>query len=288
MPPSTASCIRIRSRAWAGRSRPGGTALRTTHHLPHRRVRCLHRLPSPAISPGSSAPPRTRRACCSSSPTLAEAELWRSHQLRLAKLRQLPEPLLAGGTGPALIIGGDGWVAHCSGVAVGARIGAPRAGQVLAVPGLGACLPEKRASGGVGRPLGRARTVLLDLDLSGTPVLRMSSGDTGWRRGIARRHAEILARPHSAGPAGLSAEALSRSLFGDADHGRDRAGRGVPAAPAAGRDRRHAAVPPRRRRAARHPLRTNRVNAARVAPLPGALHGSTGAAHPGETATGRR
>ncbi|WP_346095322.1 GAF domain-containing protein [Streptomyces olivaceiscleroticus] len=149
---------------------------------------------------------------------LAEAELWRSHQKRLDALRQLAEPLLAGGTGPALVVDDNGWVAHRAGVAVADRIAAPQAGQALAVPGLGAWLPEKLADGWLVRPMGHGRTVLLDLDLSGTPVLRASTGDTGWCRSITRRHAQILSLLHAAGPAGLTAAALSRSLFGDPDH----------------------------------------------------------------------
>lgn len=149
---------------------------------------------------------------------LAEAELWRSHQQRLDALRQLAEPLLAGSSEPALVVDDNGWVAHRAGVAVGDRIAAPRAGQAIAVPGLGAWLPERLADGWLVRPAGRGRTVLLDLDLSGPPVLRASTGDTSWCRGITRRHAEILSLLHAAGPAGLTAAALSRSLFGDPDH----------------------------------------------------------------------
>jgi hypothetical protein len=35
---------------------------------------------------------------------------------------------------------------------------------------------------------------------------------------VTPRHAEILRHLHAAGPAGLSAEALSRALYGDAEH----------------------------------------------------------------------
>lgn len=149
---------------------------------------------------------------------LAEAELWRSHQQRLDALRQLAEPLLAGGTDPALVVDEAGWVAHRVGVAVGDRIAAPRTGQAIAVPGLGAWLPEKLTTGWLVRPIGRGRAVLLDLDLSGTPVLRAGPGDTSWCRSITRRHAEILSLLHAAGPVGLTAAELSRSLFGDPDH----------------------------------------------------------------------
>ncbi|PXY24726.1 helix-turn-helix domain-containing protein [Prauserella muralis] len=149
---------------------------------------------------------------------LAESELWRSHQQRLDRLRQQAEPLLAGTAGPALVVDDNGWVAHGSGVAVGDRIAAPQAGQILAVPGLGACLPEPLVDGWLVRPSSPGRALVLDLDLSPTPLLRVRTGDTGWRRPITRRHAEILALLHSAGPGGLSAEALSRALFGDAGH----------------------------------------------------------------------
>lgn len=49
-------------------------------------------------------------------------------------------------------------------------------------------------------------------------MLRVTSGDSGWCRAITRRHAQILSLLHTAGPAGLTAAALSRSLFGDPDH----------------------------------------------------------------------
>lgn len=149
---------------------------------------------------------------------LAQAELWLAHQRRLDALRQLTEPLLAGGSGPSMVVDDDGWVAHRTGVATGERIAAPRAGQAVAVPGLGTCLPERLAGGWLVRPVGRDRAVLLGLDLSGAPVLRASSGETGWCRSITRRHAEILLMLRAAGPEGLTAAALSRSLFGDRDH----------------------------------------------------------------------
>ncbi|TVT35720.1 GAF domain-containing protein [Amycolatopsis rhizosphaerae] len=149
---------------------------------------------------------------------LAESQLWRGHQLRLERLRQAGEPLLTAVSGPALLVDDNGWVAHSSGVAVGERIAVPVAGQAVAVPGLGACLPERLPGGWLVRPSSPGRTVLLDLDLSRTPLLRMRAGDTGWRRRLTKRHAEILVLLHTAGPAGLSAEALSRALFGDAEH----------------------------------------------------------------------
>ncbi|WP_328457651.1 MULTISPECIES: GAF domain-containing protein [unclassified Amycolatopsis] len=149
---------------------------------------------------------------------LAESELWRHHQQRLDRLRRTAEPVLAAASGPALLVDDDGWVAHAAGIAPGERIAAPAEGQVLAVPGLGACLPERLADGWLVRPADTERRVWLDLDLAGAPVLRMRSGDMGWCRPVTPRHAEILGCLRAAGPAGLSAEALSRALYGDAGH----------------------------------------------------------------------
>jgi len=149
---------------------------------------------------------------------LVESELWRHHQQRLDRLRRTAEPVLAAATGPALLVDDDGWVAHAAGIAPGERIAAPAEGQVLAVPGLGACLPERLADGWLVRPADTERQVWLDLDLGAAPVLRMRSGDTGWCRPVTPRHAEILGCLRAAGPTGLSAEALSRALYGDAEH----------------------------------------------------------------------
>ncbi|WP_410666321.1 GAF domain-containing protein [Amycolatopsis sp. lyj-84] len=149
---------------------------------------------------------------------LAESELWRHHQQGLDKLRKTAEPVVAGVGGPALLVDDDGWVAHAAGIAPGERIAAPEEGRILAVPGLGACLPERLAEGWLVRPADTARRVRLDLELGHAPMLRMRSGDVGWVRTVTPRHAEILVHLHAADPSGLSAEALSRALYGDAEH----------------------------------------------------------------------
>ncbi|QXV56274.1 GAF domain-containing protein [Amycolatopsis sp. TNS106] len=149
---------------------------------------------------------------------LVEAELWRHHQQGLDRLRRTAEPVVTGVGGPVLLVDDDGWVAHSAGVASGARIAAPAEGQILAVPGLGACLPERLADGWLVRPADTARRVRLDLELGHAPMLRMASGDVGWVRTVTPRHAEILVHLDTAGTAGLSAEALSRALYGDAEH----------------------------------------------------------------------
>ncbi|MFD9701344.1 transcriptional regulator [Lentzea sp. NPDC059081] len=143
---------------------------------------------------------------------LAESRLWRYHQERLERLRG------ALTSGPALVVDDHGWVAASHGVAVGSRIAVPVAGQPIAVPGLGACLPERLGEGWLVRPSSVDRTVTLELDLTGTPQVRLAGGDADWRRTITRRHAEILVLLHRAGRDGLSAEALSAALYGDAEH----------------------------------------------------------------------
>jgi hypothetical protein len=136
----------------------------------------------------------------------------------LERLRRSAAPLLATTSEPLLLVDDDGWVAHSSGVAAAERVAAPSPGRALAVPGLGLCLPERLGDGWLVRPSSRARPMVLDLDLSGAPVLEVRAGDSRWRCPLTNRRAEILLLLHAAGPDGLSAEALSRALFGDAEH----------------------------------------------------------------------
>ncbi|EHR61568.1 helix-turn-helix domain-containing protein [Saccharomonospora cyanea] len=147
---------------------------------------------------------------------LAESQVRHRHRQRLDRLRRAGEPLLA--SGPGLVVDGDGWVAASAGVWVGERIAAPSGREPIAVPGLGACAPERLGEGWLVRPSGQDRTVWLDLDLTAAPALTLRGGDIGWTRPLTRRHAEILTLLHRAGPAGLSAEGLSRALYGDAEH----------------------------------------------------------------------
>ncbi|HET6287411.1 MAG TPA: transcriptional regulator [Amycolatopsis sp.] len=149
---------------------------------------------------------------------LVESELWRHHRQGLDRLRRTAEPVVTGVGGPVLLVDDDGWVAHSAGIASGTRIAAPAEGRILAVPGLGSCLPERLPEGWLVRPADTARQVRLDLELGQAPMLRMTSGDLGWVSTVTPRHAEILVHLDTAGPSGLSAEALSRALYGDAEH----------------------------------------------------------------------
>ena len=154
---------------------------------------------------------------------LAEARLWVHHEQRLERLRRSQEGVLATVRGPLLLVDDDGWVAHQAGIAVRHRVEVPREGRALAVPGLGLCLPERLGEGWLVRPRAALPAgdapLVADLDLTErAPVLVLRSDGEPWRTTITRRHAEILVLLHRAGPAGLSAAALSTALFGDDDH----------------------------------------------------------------------
>jgi hypothetical protein len=149
---------------------------------------------------------------------LAESQLWRRHAARLERLRRSAEHVVAGAPGPLLIVDDHGWVAHNSGVAARDRIGAPRPDTALAVPGMGLCLPERLAEGWIVRPAGRRSGIRATLDLTGAPLLEVHGDAEPWRAPVTRRHAQILTLLHAAGAAGLSADRLSRALYGDDQH----------------------------------------------------------------------
>ena len=149
---------------------------------------------------------------------LYEVQLWRHHEQRLDKLRVAAAPLLASVPGPVLLVDEHGWVAHTSGVAARSRIAAPRGEQALTVPGLGLCLPERIGDGWLVRPAGADTTMTLVLDLSGAPTVQVTGSGAEWRSALTAKHAEILLLLHTAGPAGLTAAALSEALYGDTEH----------------------------------------------------------------------
>ncbi|TQF73975.1 GAF domain-containing protein [Rhodococcus spelaei] len=149
---------------------------------------------------------------------MAEAQMWRHHEHRLERLRTTAAPLLASVTGPLLLVDEHGWVAHTSGVAATKRIAAPRNERALTVPGLGLCLPEPIADGWLIRPAGAAVRILMELDLSGPPVVVVTGADSTWRSPVTARHAEILVLLHHRGRRGMSVAELSSGIYGDPDH----------------------------------------------------------------------
>jgi hypothetical protein len=149
---------------------------------------------------------------------LAESQLWRAHEERLERLRQRASGTLATVRGPLLLVDDDGWVAAQAGIAVRDRVEVPRADRLMAVPGLGLCMPERLADGWLVRPHATERAVGAVLDLSGAPVLRVGDDPDGWRTTLTRRHAQVLHLLYRAGRTGLTAAQLSTALFGDGDH----------------------------------------------------------------------
>ncbi|MFY0407645.1 GAF domain-containing protein [Solicola sp. PLA-1-18] len=156
-------------------------------------------------------------ALVSTAVRLAESTLWRRHTERLGRLRESAAPLLVGSPGPSLVVDDLGWVAHASGIATRDRVGAPVAGQPIAVPGMGLCLPEPIDHGWLLRPHGGTGRLHLLLDLTGEPTVTVSGPSERWHAALSTRHAEIL-RLLAASPEGLTAQALSTALYGDADH----------------------------------------------------------------------
>lgn len=149
---------------------------------------------------------------------LEEAQLRRRHEIRLERLRTAAAPTLAAVSGPVLLVDEHGWVAHTAGVSAPARIAAPQPNRPLTVPGLGLCLPEPLGDGWLVRPSGNDTRIAITLNLSASPSVEVCGNEHRWCSPLTVRHAEILALLHRAGPTGLSAAELSRSIHGDADH----------------------------------------------------------------------
>lgn len=167
--------------------------------------------PAPTVHP-------TTVALVHTAVRLAESGLWAQHEQRLDSLRAVAAPLLARRSGPALVVDDHGWVAGATGLSPRDRVGVPRAGEVMLVHGLGACLPEPVPGGWLLHPTGAEGSTRLRLDLAADPPVAVVEGRETWRHTLSRRHLQILALLMRAGPAGLDAAALSRALYDDADH----------------------------------------------------------------------
>ncbi len=167
--------------------------------------------PAPTVHP-------TTVALVHTAVRLAESGLWAQHEQRLDSLRSVAAPLLARSRGPALVVDDHGWVAGATGLPPRDRVAAPRAGEVLLVHGLGACLPEPVPGGWLLHPIGGEGSTRLRLDLTADPPAAVVEGRETWRHTLSRRHLQILALLMRAGPTGLDAAALSRALYDDADH----------------------------------------------------------------------
>jgi hypothetical protein len=89
--------------------------------------------------------------------------------------------------------------------------------QVIAVPGLGRCTPERIGEGWLVRPRGSGE-IAAELDLTGSLVLRLTSDAEPWRTPLTPRNADVLVLLEQAGRSGMTAAQLSTALFGDEDH----------------------------------------------------------------------
>ncbi|MGB4778235.1 GAF domain-containing protein, partial [Microbacterium sp.] len=164
-----------------------------------------------------SGPARTLHpaigALVRSSARLAEVALWSRHEQRLDRLRRSAEHLMR--SGPALIVDDDGWVAHHVGTTPRDRVAAPASGRLIAIPGVGICVPERLPDGWLLRPAGQRGPVRARLVGN---VLEVWGDGEQWTVTLTPRHAEIVRLLTTAGPAGLTAAELSAAVFGDRDH----------------------------------------------------------------------
>lgn len=163
----------------------------------------------------------TVQSLVSTAVRLAEARLMILAQEALSTLGDRMSAMLAGTSGPALVVDDEGWVAYQQGIRSRDRIEAPTQDRTILIPGAGLCLPERITGGWLLRPSGGedSQAVSVTLRLSVQPaVLDIDSRTEPLRIPLTPRRAEILAAITSAGAAGISASQLSRKLYGDADH----------------------------------------------------------------------
>src|SRR5699024_10809051 len=152
---------------------------------------------------------------------LAEARLMIVRQEQLNSLRDRMSTVLAGTPGPALVVDDAGWVAYQQGVRSRDRIEAPTPDRSILIPGAGLCLPEKITGGWLLRPSGSGagQPLSVALRLSADPaVVEIASTTEPLTIPLTPRGAQILAAITEAGPAGISASQLSRTLYGAAGH----------------------------------------------------------------------
>ena len=151
---------------------------------------------------------------------LAEAGLWRRHEGKLDALRTVGAPMLASVNGPGLVVDDHGWVAAVTGMPGLERVGVPSADRPLAVHGVGLCLPEPVPGGWLLRQADgdAGRRMRLTLELDARPPRAVVQGTNRWVHPLSTRHAEVLVLLARAGASGLDAAALSRALYGDAEH----------------------------------------------------------------------
>ncbi|MER8185269.1 GAF domain-containing protein [Kitasatospora sp. NPDC094015] len=162
---------------------------------------------------------------------LAETELRARHLESLHRLRTVAAPLLAGFTGPALVVDGAGWTAAATGLPDLPRLRLPAdgwgTGTLHRLPGLGECAVEPLADGWLVRPVADPATaeaelaepadgarIHLDLTHADRPALRVSGAAGSWSYTPSPRHVELLLLL-AVHRDGLTAAGLAQALFGD-------------------------------------------------------------------------
>ena len=122
-----------------------------------------------------------------------------AQQEALNTLRDRMSAMLAGTSGPALVVDDAGWVAYQQGVRSRDRIEAPAADRSILIPGAGLCLPEKVTGGWLLRPTGDRRASVTLRMRQDPPVLDIHSGTDPLVVPLTPRRAQILAAVTSAG-----------------------------------------------------------------------------------------
>jgi hypothetical protein len=172
--------------------------------------------------PAETVHPTTVALVCTAV-KLAESSLWRQHEGRLEALRAVGAPLLAGVSGPGLVVDDHGWVAAVTGMPTLDRVAVPRQDQPLVVHGIGPCRSEPVPGGWLLRGDGaagaaRRERLRLTLELDSRPPRAVVEGTNRWLHPLSTRHAEVLLLLAGAGEAGMNTAELSRALYGDGEH----------------------------------------------------------------------
>jgi hypothetical protein len=149
---------------------------------------------------------------------LAALEVLEGHRASLDRLRAHATPVVARLSGQVLVVDRSGHLALASGLSAPGRIMLPAAMAVGAVwlPGVGGAIAEALPGGWLLRLAGEdAGTASLELDLTDSPVARLTGPSGTWTHDLTPRHAEILVALLRAGPSGRTAAALADDLFAD-------------------------------------------------------------------------
>jgi hypothetical protein len=137
----------------------------------------------------------------------------------LDRLRSVAAPMVARLTGQALVVDHAGHIALATGIQAPDRVALPSGMEVgeIWVPTLGSATAEALPGGWLLRLGGQeAGSVAMEVDLTGSPEVRVTGEAGGWSQQLTPRHAELMVALVRAGPAGRSAAQLAEDLFSDA------------------------------------------------------------------------